>query len=55
MRAVAGVLAFLAVVCLVVAIADMATGRQGGPRGWVLRAAAVACFAGAVALNVLAH
>ena len=55
MRAAAGLLALVAVVCLVLAIADMAAGRQGGPRGWVLRAAAVACFAGAVALNVLAH
>jgi hypothetical protein len=54
-RVVAGVLALVAVACLVLAIADMATGREGGPRGWVLRAAAVACFAGAIALNVRAH
>jgi hypothetical protein len=33
----------------------MAAGTDGGPRGWILRAAALACFAGAVALNVLAH
>ena len=55
MRVAAGVLAFAAVVCLVLAVAGMAAGRDGGPRGWVLRAAAVACFAGAVVLNTLAH
>jgi hypothetical protein len=54
-RVAAGLLAVVAVVCLVLAIADMAAGRNGGPRGWVLRTAAVACFAGAVLLNVLAH
>lgn len=55
MRVAAGVLALVAVVCLVLAIADMAAGRDGGPRGWALRSAAVACFAGAVLLNTLAH
>jgi hypothetical protein len=55
MRAVAGVLALVAVVCLGVVIATMAAGTDVGRRGWILRTIALACFAGAVALNVLAH
>jgi hypothetical protein len=55
MRVAAGVLALVAVACLVLAIADMAAGRDGGPRGWVLRSGALACFAAAVVLNALAH
>jgi hypothetical protein len=55
MRVAAGVLATVAVACLVLAIADMAASRDGGRRGWVLRGAALACFAGAVVLNTLAH
>jgi hypothetical protein len=55
MRVAAGILAVLAVACLVVAIADMARGADEGRRSWVLRGAAVALFAAAVLLNVLAH
>lgn len=55
MRFAAGVLALLALVCLVLAIAGMVGETDAGPRGWVLRAAALACFSGAVLLNVLAR
>jgi hypothetical protein len=55
MRVAAALLALVAVVCLGVAIAHMAAGTDGGRRGWALRAAALACFAGAVVLNVLAR
>jgi hypothetical protein len=55
MRIAAGVLAVVAVVCLGAVIASMAAGTDVGPRGWVLRAVALACFAGAVVLNVLAR
>jgi hypothetical protein len=53
MRLAAGVLALVAVVCLAVVIATMAAGTDVGPRGWILRVVALACFAAAVALNVL--
>lgn len=55
MRAVAVILALVAVACLVWVIADMATEHDDGRRCWVLRAFAVASFAAAVVLNVLAR
>jgi len=48
-------LAAVAVVCMVVAIVGMVTGRPGVRAGGWIRAAAVACFAAAVVVNVLAH
>jgi len=54
-RVVAGALAWVAVVCLAVVIGTMAAGTDIGRRGWVLRVMALACFVGAVVLNVLAH
>lgn len=54
MRVAAGLLALVAVVSLLIAIADMARGADEGARGWVLRATALACFGAAVVLNVLA-
>jgi hypothetical protein len=47
--------ALTAVVCMIFAVAGMVTGRQGALVGWVLRTAALLCFAIAVALNVSAH
>ena len=55
MRVAAGLLALVAVLCIGLAIADMAAGRDDGRRGWVLRAAALACFAAAALLKVLAR
>jgi hypothetical protein len=40
---------------MIFAIAGMVTGRQGALTGWVVRTAAVLCFAVAVVLNVAAH
>jgi hypothetical protein len=45
----------VAVGCMVVATAGMVTGRPSQRTGWLLRAAAVGCFAAAVALNIAAH
>ncbi len=55
MRIAAALLALLAVVCMSLAIVGMVTGRPGDRLGYVLRAAAVVCFALAVVLNRLAH
>jgi hypothetical protein len=55
LRALAVVFAVIAVACMVVAIAGMATGRQSARTGWLVRATAVVCFTAAVALNVAAH
>jgi hypothetical protein len=55
LRALAIVLGLIAVGCMIVAIAGMVTGRTGARAGWFLRAAALACFAGAVVLGSLAH
>ena len=55
LRVFAVLLALAAVVCMIVAIAGMVTDNQSARTGFVLRAAAVACFGGAVVLNVLAH
>jgi hypothetical protein len=54
-RALAVVFALIAVVCLIVAIAGMVTGRPGDRAGFAIRAAALLCFVIAVALNVAAH
>lgn len=54
MRAAAVALALVAVGCMAVVIADMARGADDGRRGWVLRGAAVACFAAAVVLGAAA-
>jgi hypothetical protein len=54
-RAVAAVFALFAVVCMTVAIVGMATGRPGDRAGWLIRVAAVVCFATAVVLNIAAH
>ncbi|HEY2435710.1 MAG TPA: hypothetical protein VGH93_00915 [Solirubrobacteraceae bacterium] len=55
LRALAVVFAVLAVVCMIIAIAGMATGRETARAGWLVRALAVAFFGAAVALNVAAH
>ena len=55
MRVVAILFALLAVVCLVVAIGGMATGRMDARRGTAIRVVALLSFAIAVVLNVLAH
>jgi hypothetical protein len=55
MRALAVVFAIVAVVLMIVAIAGMVTGRPSDRAGFLIRAAAVACFVTAVALNVAAH
>ncbi|HEX4010334.1 MAG TPA: hypothetical protein VHX62_10015 [Solirubrobacteraceae bacterium] len=55
LRILAALLALVAVVCMSVAIVGMVTGRPGDRAGWALRAAAVACFGAAVALNAIAH
>jgi hypothetical protein len=54
-RALAAVFALVAVVCMTVAIVGMATGRPGDRAGWLIRVAAVLCFAVAVVLNIAAH
>ena len=55
MRAAAVVLALIAVVCMIVAIAGMVTGRPSDRAGMLVRVLALACFGAAVALNVAAH
>jgi len=52
LRILALLLALIAVGCMTVAMVGMVTGRPGDRAGWALRAAAVACFAGAVVLNI---
>jgi hypothetical protein len=54
-RALAAVLALVAVICMTVAIVGMITGRPGDRAGLLIRAAAVVCFAAAVLLNIAAH
>ena len=51
LRVLAAVLALVAVGCMSLAIVGMVTGRPSDRAGWALRAAAVACFGAAVALN----
>lgn len=55
LRALAIVFALVAVVCMIIAIAGMATGRQSARTGWLVRVVALACFVAAVILNVAAH
>ncbi len=55
LRILALLLALVAVACMTVAMVGMVTGRPGDRAGWALRAAAVACFAGAVVLNIASH
>jgi hypothetical protein len=54
-RIAAALLAVIAVLCMIVAIAGMVTGRPGDRAGALIRVLAVVCFAGAVALNIAAH
>jgi hypothetical protein len=54
-RALAAGFALIAVICMTVAIIGMVTGRPGDRAGWLIRTAAVLCFATAVVLNVAAH
>jgi hypothetical protein len=49
------VFALIAVALMSLAIVGMVTGRPSDRAGWVIRAAAVACFAAAVALKIAAH
>lgn len=53
MQALAAGLAFVAVVCLLVAVAGMITGRIGDRAGGVLRGAALLSFIAAVVVNTL--
>lgn len=55
MRALAAGLAGLAVLCMIVAIAGMVTGRPGDRAGVVIRVAALLLFVAAVVLNAAAH
>ena len=55
MRIAALLLGVIAVVCMIGAIAGMVTHNQSDRTGWLLRAVAVACFAGAVVLASVAH
>ncbi len=55
MRIAAVLFALVAVVCLVVAIAGMATGRMDARRGTTIRIVALVSFAIAVVLNVISH
>jgi hypothetical protein len=52
-QALAVGLAFIAILCLLVAVAGMVTGRLGGPAGGVLRALALLSFVAAVVVNTL--
>ena len=54
MRALAVILAAVAVICMILAIAGIVTGRPSDPAGYVIRAIAVVCFAAAVVLNIVA-
>jgi hypothetical protein len=54
-RALAAIFALVAIVCMTVALVGMATGRPGDRAGWLIRMAAVLCFATAVVLNIAAH
>jgi hypothetical protein len=55
LHALALIFGVLAIGCMVIATAGMVTGRPSQRTGWLLRAAAVACFGAAVALNIAAH
>jgi hypothetical protein len=51
-RILAAVLAFLAVVAMIIAIAGMVTGRPGDRAGGLIRILALGLFVAAVVLNV---
>jgi hypothetical protein len=55
MRILAVFFALVAIVCLAVAIAGMATGRMSARRGTTVRAVALVSFAIAVVLNVVSR
>lgn len=55
MRALSILFAAAAVVCMILAIVGMVTGRPGARGGLIVRVIAVACFGAAVVLNVAAH
>jgi hypothetical protein len=55
LHALAIAFAAIAAICIIVAIAGMATGNQSARAGWLVRLLALACFVAAVALNVAAH
>jgi hypothetical protein len=55
MHVLAILLAIAAVVCMIVAIAWMVTGRESDRAGWAVRVAALVCFVAAVLLNVASH
>ena len=55
MRVLAAVLAFLAVIAMIVAVAGMVTGRPGDRAGGVIRILALALFVAAVVLNVVSR
>jgi VIT1/CCC1 family predicted Fe2+/Mn2+ transporter len=55
LRVIAALLALVAVACMSIAIVGIVTGKPGDRAGWALRATAVLCFLGAVALNSAAH
>lgn len=52
MRVLAALLALAAVVCMVVAIAGMVTGRPSDRAGVLIRVAALVLFVAAVVVNV---
>ena len=54
-RIVAVLFALIAVLCLMVALAGMATGRMDARRGTTIRVVALVSFAIAVVLNIVAH
>lgn len=55
MRPVAIALGVVAAGLVVLAVRDMVVGERGALRGWLVRTAAVLCFAAAVILNALAR
>ncbi len=55
LRIIALLLGLVAVGCMIGAIAGMVTERQSVRTGYLLRALAVVCFAGAVVLASVAH
>ncbi len=55
LHALAIAFALLAVCCMIVAIARMATGRESARAGWLVRLAALVLFVAAVVLNVVAR
>jgi hypothetical protein len=55
LHALAIAFAVLAAICIILAIAGMATGSQSARTGWLVRMLALTCFVAAVVLNVAAH